>query len=433
MKKLLIFLLLFGALMVFVTPGVVGFVAARFYPMVISAVSDGNPNVDISIREFDRGWFGSNADLTIRLTSPAVVNWLAAFAIPAPEFELQDQLNHGLFSPSSQGWAPFLIAGGGKYQQTSGQLTGDLSYRVGLDRTTQVGLTLAPVDAEGPMGFWRTNGTEFSAQINESQDVFSISLAQETLSLLGPGADIDLGYAALRLDWAEGEGALAGDARGVRQGDLRIGDGRLEASVERRDRWIELMASLNDEAFGLGDEDYGALASKIAVTQIEARGIDAIFARITGPAKSPEQRRAAILGEAISQAPMLLATRPRVDVESLTLDGPFGRAEASGHVLLEPPDPQALREPMQLIQHLDADLRADVPERLAHSLMRYRIDENTDNRLESDALDMAAERALQRFRGEGLFVLNNGVYQMRAQRSQGVTTINGQRLALPDG
>ena len=433
MKKLLVGGTLLIVLLLFGTPLIVGLVVGKIYPTLVSTPGSDQPDVAVELLEFDRGWFSSRARHRVTLNAPGVRDWLQAFGINEYQFEFEDTLRHGILPFGADTLRPVIMAGGGRFQHTGGSLSGEWSYWLALDGEPTVTLRLDPVDAEGPMGYWRTSGAELSLSANRAMDDIAIALHHDALSLLGPGPSADFSEATLNFDWDDGEGTLRGTVKGLLQGDLRLGDFQLDADVRRQGEWLEVSADVSDGNFGLGEEDYGALTAELALSNLEARGVDAIFARITGPAKSPEQRRAAVLGELIGQAPVLLAQRPRLDVQTVTLDGPFGRAEAGGYLELQPPNSDALRDPMQLIQFLDADLRADIPERLAHSLMRYRVDSQTGNRLESDELDVAAERALQRLRGEGLFVLRDDTYVMRASRVDGVTTINGQKLALPDG
>lgn len=432
MKKLLIIAVVLALLVVTITPVLVGQVAARFYPELLEASAADDANVAVDVTEFDAGWFGSRARSRVSVTAPAVVNWLAAFDVADPTFEVMDHVRHGLLPFGSGSLSPAYLAGGGPVRHIKGQLDGTFQYRIPLDGEPQVELFLQPVDAEGPMGYWRTNGTRIGFGANAEMDDIELHIEQDALALLGPGADVDLSGGTLDLDWDDGAGTFAIGVSGFRQGDVRLSDFELHGEVVRKDRWLEIHGVFADENFGLGEADYGRLSGKIAVTQLDAAAVDAVFRKLRQPAKDAEHRRAVLLGELMSQAPVLLSHRPRVALSEVTLRGEVGNAEAQGYVSLAPPDLEALRDPMGLLQFLEADLAADIDEPVAKSLMSYRVDRRTESRLQTEELEIATERALQRLRGEGLFVLEDGVYTMRASRESGVTTINGQQLALPN-
>lgn len=439
MKRWLVALLVLLAVIVFVSPGIVGRLAERSVEDSISRSHEAHGDVHVSQERFERGWFTAAGRHRVDLNAGVLHDLLAALAGAAPEASppaliVDTRVDHGL--------VPFTSLG-----RESGSLLPALASTVSTIALDLGGGDPVPLPAK----LYTTVGVSGATS---SRLVLEAGALEEREGVLAWG-DGDVAFATdplgRSMTW---EGAVAGarmrsGAGSAEATELRyegkaaktpygfsVGRAALrlrEAQLANGRTGVEVGALEADAESDLSDERYSAAATLLAEGLIpgELDPLDlALAARLAGLEARLLGRllfTLAELGEEAapgapvrdpwpliaSELRLLASAGGRLDVDRLDLALPEGTVAAK--LALEIPVRDAGEQPLQwasLLLALTGRAQLEMPVAVAERMVASY----------PDAGFLIASGALRR-KGE--------LYLMDARYAQGVLTVNGAPVPIP--
>lgn len=355
------------------------------YRSLVAAASEGPAPFRLGLEEFQRGWFTSEARVSVRAATPRAGALLDALAPKAGNLVVTDRIAHGplpLPGPESGlAWRPALAAVDGRLRDANAPepaTLGRFSYRIGLDGGATLtfaapgsGTAGAPsgqalgwrdlrFDAALPAGSGPVNLSMTAAELAVARPPGRLVLEDLSWKLDGvlpdeglPEATTELKTRRAVLESGDGQRPLGTASDLVLRGAFETGDGQAHGSLEGR---LERMGSPR--------ERYGPGRFRLVMSGLDSKSLGRLFRSLSHIQSRGIDGRAgamALAGALLAEAPSLLAAGPALALENLELATPDGPLTARGRLDLDSTEPVVLKNPYLLQRAVRGEFEVDIP------------------------------------------------------------------------
>ena len=424
MNKGIVALLVVLALLVLVSPGIVGMLAEKSVDEQLEWAELENQDIVITAEQFDRGWFSSQGRHRIELRESGSTDGIKLMLVPffghtTPALVVDTTLSHG----------PVAMTGGksGSLSPGLGKAVSTLSFESDDGKVFAVpGTVYSSIALNGDLtsnyiaeadsneiGAWGDIDISFGSKVSSGAyayngNIESVQLADNGIALTKLVFNGDL--AMSEFGFAVGDMALTLDLLAFDSGSAEafsIGPVVFESSTSVNDDKLDSVSELNmivgdvpglghiglDTRFTLGDVDGAALQQLVQ----RSRGLPSN--------SSPEELLGAIEEELLG----FLAAGVNLHFERLDIALPQGTIKSVMNFKFLENDKSDLVW-SSLLLSLEADAKFEVPQLIA---------------------DMAMLMSPQAGLVESFLVKNGDIYELEAAYKKGLLTVNGVPMALP--
>lgn len=442
MKKSIVALLIVLALIVFISPAIVGRLAERAMDENLDWAAKEAKEVVVSSQGFDRGWFSSEGQHRIEIKDGELRDLLLAYANAdaageLPALIIDTRIDHGLIPVTSMsrergslvpglGSAVSTIAfeAGGKIVPLPGKiystvgLTGGLQSNYVLEpgsfehdgATARWGDVDVAVSANPSSGAVSFDGTIASFAVDSINDDVRI----EEIKFSGEQAPSGFGFRVGPMRGSVGSvsvNAAPSGIGGVAQGEPLMVFGPISVDASSSIGGDRVTARTRIELENTPFQDYGraAIAFDVRIVEADGRAIGNIKRGLERmqPAADPD----ALMRELEADAQSLVAAGFELHVDEATISLPQGLIESELHIAVEESGADRFTWAEAL---LATQATADFS--IAEDLVR---------------LAMAANPEVGGIIGMGYLRKNGDVYELRAEFAGGLLTINGAPTPIP--
>jgi len=413
MKRWLVILLVLLALIILVSPGIVGRLAEKNIAQNIEWAEGDSPGVTIKTESFERGWFTSEGRHRVVIEGgrfrDVTEKYMEATGNPEfPSLIIDTHLDHGPLPISSM--APGLASTVSTFQVDPGngvpiEVPGKLTSQVGLTGSTDSYLLLEAGSFEHEDTSFEWQGVDMTVATNPGSGAISVDGEIKPWKITGEGTVADFGAititaAQVKSDYGFSVGSIAGLSLSA---DSAIDDARLNAHT----------------VFGMQTMTIPAVGEVDFTVDLSLEGMDAASIRVIGKALQDVQ------GEPDPEA-ALAALYPEIEDELQTL---FRKGFS---VKVEPFDvslPQGV---------LATRLEVDVPESNDSADFNWAsvllgMTASLDLRVPGAIYEMAAMMNAQAgsLVAMGILKPDGEDYVLEAEYAQGLINVNGAPMPIP--
>lgn len=434
MRKSIVVLLVTAAIIVLVSPGIIGRIAEESVDSNLQWAADENEGVVVTSERFDRGWFSSHGRHRVEIRDPAMRDAFATLAgrDPSdghPTLVIDTRIDHGLIPVTSVGRTEGSLAPGlGRGVSTllieypggeSVPVPGTVYSSIGLNGTLTANYIVESgrIDADGGTASWGDANIEISTDYKAQRFVIDGTIGSLAVSDAGD---------TLRLD----EATFSGEQQPSRFG-LSVGDFEMRAdSVAVEEDGIETYrlgpVALSATSDIEGERVNGDFRMSIGALAVPGYGeSDFDFAiRFTGVDGAALGRMVQKLEDVGEQAtPEELQLLLRDDIEKLL---------AAGFELhVDQLDFNLPQGPVALKMRFNVEESGGGAFDLSSLLMT--LDAEADLAASAGFVDqaMAMNPDAGALIGMGYLRRNGDVYEMHAEYAKGLLTINGAPMPIP--
>jgi uncharacterized protein YdgA (DUF945 family) len=433
LKKSIVFLLLALAVIVLVSPGIVGRLAEQSMDENLDWAAAETQEIAITSRGFDRGWFSSEGQHRVEIRQGELRNSLLALTSDnghdeLPVLIIDTHIDHGLVPVTSIGRKKgSLVPGLGRAVSTlslefgdgeSIELPGTIYSKVSLAGELESNLIMEPgsfqVDEESAL--W--GDVDVAVTMSPTNSVLGFDGTIGDLSLISP-------FNELTLSDIEFEGEQRQTRFGIVVGDADLSVGtiafpsdlglaesgpwRIHTSADLEDDRLSANTSVDIEYLPVGEVGLTAVGLEASITDMDARSV-ANLSRLFDDFDSYGSGDALMVA-ATPDLHRLLASGFELDIKRFDLGTPDGAVAVRLNATVAPTDVDSFVL-TSLLLAIDAQLDIAVPEPVFDYLAA----------LEPQVATAAAMGFLQK-RGD--------VYEMQALFTDGLLTINGAPMPIP--
>ena len=434
MRKSIIVLLVIAAIVVLISPGIIGRIAEESVDSNLQWAADENDGIVVTSERFDRGWFSSQGRHRVEIRDPAMRDALATLAgrDPSdgdPALVIDTRIDHGLIPVTSMGRAEGSLAPGlGRGVSTlvieypdgaSVPVPGTVYSSIGLTGVLTANYIAEPgsLEADGSTASWGDANVEIAT--DQQAQSFVIDGAIESLMVSDAGDTLRLGKTNFsgiqrpgRFGISAGSFKIIADSIAIEEAGIetyRLGPVAVSGTSDIEGERVngDFRMSIGALAVpGYGDSDFNVAMR---------------FTGLDGDALGRIVRALDDAGDDASSQQLQLLLRD--DFEKLV---------AAGFEL-----------------HFDRfDL--DLPQGLVSARMRFTVEESgaADFHISSVLMTLDAEADLAvaegfvdhamamnpdagAIVGMGYLRKNGDIYEMRAEYAKGLLTINGAPMPIP--
>lgn len=436
MRKSIVALLVVAAIVVLVSPGIIGRIAEESVDSNLQWAAEENEGFVVTSQRFDRGWFSSHGRHRIEIRDPELRDAIATLAgreYPdgEPALIIDTRIDHGLIPVTSVGRAEGSLAPGlGRGVSTlsieypDGQtlpVPGAIYSSIGLNGvlTANYIAESGNIEADGSAASWGNADIELST--DHKAQSFDIDGSIESLFVSDAGDVLRLGALT-----------FAGEQRPGRFG-ISIGDFEVRAdSVAVEEAGTEtyrlgpvVLAGTTDIDGERVDGDFRISIGELAIPGYGNADFDVAlrFRGLDGAALGNMLRNIESVDD---------DANPQV-LQRLLLDD-FERLAAAGFELqVDRFDFDLPQGPVALKMRLSAEESGDSDFDLTSLLMT--VDAEADLTASAGFVDqaMAMNPDAGAIIGMGYLRRNGDVYEMHAEYAKGLLTINGAPMPIPMG
>ena len=434
MKKGLIILLLVAAIIVLVSPGIIGRIAEQSVDENFEWADAGTEEIVVTAERFERGWFSSEGRHRVEIRDAEIKGALyEVFGEPAsegnPVFVVETHIDHGLIPLTSLGREKGSLAPGlgrgvstmtvefpdGKVHPIPGAIYSD----IGLNGVVAANYVAQPGshEAGGSRASWGNADIRFSTDANArkfviSGDIESLALVDGPDTLSIGGTTFAANQRPSRFGFAVGDFEMDMQSVSVEEngtevvsfgpfsmsGDSAIDGERVSGNGEMSIRGIEVPG-------------YGDMGLDVAVRFADIDGHS--LGRIVKALEAVDDSAApgellALLDDDLRQ---LVASGLEVNFERVDFNLPQGPINARMNFAVAESDPAEFIWTSALL-----DLSADADLTVAADFVDFAM-----------AMNPQAGAVVNM----GLLRKNGDVYEMRAEYAKGLLTVNGAPMPIP--
>ena len=434
MKKSVVVVLVLLAIIVLLSPAIVGRLAEKSVDESLNWAASESREVKITSGHYDRGWFSSEGQHRIELLDGELLAAVRTLAGPMetdelPVLVINTRLDHGLIPMTSMSREQGSLAPGlGSAVSTllvelpdgeAVDLPGTIYSTVALGGELHSNYVLEAGVREdgGMMASWgdtnvdvRTNPRNGEVWFDGEVGALSFGGAQETTSLAGLtfkghqqptqyGFSVgDIEFVLNDLSVSEGGISSGGLKEMAVEGSSQVNDGAFDAEATVR------MALQGMPQFGEMSYDMD-----IRISGADAQALGQILGGLRTGASS--QGPLAMYADVEAEAKQLFAAGLEIDVERFDMALPQGTVAAKMAFSFGEEDP-ATFEWTTLLLSTAAEIDLSIPEALMEMLVQS---------------DPQVAMAV----GGGFLVKKGGAYVMRAELKKGLLTVNGAPIPIP--
>jgi len=427
-KKGIVALIIALALIVLISPGIVGMLAEKSVDEQIERATAKNQDLVITAERFDRGWFSSQGRHRIELqnsNNAASVRDLLGLADhePLPALIVDTNLNHGPIALASVGGEDGPLAPG------LGNAVSTLSIEmpdgelVALPGTVNSSLTLAgdlssnyaiPAGSQD-IAIWGDISIDFESKA--SNGAYAYDGLIESLNIDDKDGGVALSnlsfsgdLAMSEFDFAVGNVKLALDTMSFGSGatsSLSIGPVALDASSEINGDRIDTVSELSVTIDDIPNVGQVGLDTKLAIEGVDGEALGRLVQRLESVQSSGNT--ADMLSGIENELLDVLAAGAKMRVEHMNIALPQGTIKSAMNIKVLESDSADFAW-TSLLLALEADAQFEIPEIIANMAMM-----------------MAPEAGFV----EGFLKKNGDVYELEAAYKKGLLTVNGVPLPMP--
>ena len=436
MRKSIIVLLVIAAIVVLVSPGIIGRIAEESVDSNLQWAADENDGFVVTSERFDRGWFSSQGRHRVEIHDPGMRDALATLAgrDPSdgdPTLVIDTRIDHGLIPVTSMGRAEGSLAPGlGRGVSTlvieypdgaSVPVPGTVYSSIGLNGVLTANYITEPggLEADGSAASWGDANVEISTD-QEAQS-FVIDGAIESLAVSDAGDTLRLGKTTF-------SGVARPGRFGVSAGNFKLNADSVaveEAGIETYRLGPVAVSGTSDIDGERVNGDFRMSIGALAVPGYGDSDFDVAmrFTGLDGAALGRMTRTLDDVGDGASPEELQLLLRD--DFEKLVAAGFELHVEQLDFDL--PQGPVALKMRFTVAESDSDDFD------LTSVLMT--LDAEADLTASAGFVDhaMAMNPDAGAIIGMGYLRRNGDVYEMRAEYAKGLLTINGAPMPIPMG
>lgn len=436
MKKGIVALLVILALVIIVSPGIIGRLAEKSVDENLNWAAQESGDLVVSSDNFDRGWFSSEGQHRVEIKEGNLKLMLESMGGPTDSSELpvlviNTHLDHGLIPVSSMAREKGSLAPGlGSAVSTLSvefndgkkvDIPGKIYSKVALGGELQSSYVLDAGSREdgGTTASW--GPTEIDVTTNPSSGAVSFagnigrvsfadeaeSFAIDSLTFSGTQSPTKFGFAVgnmkLQLD------TLSISSNGVQAGGLK--QMTVDGNTSLDDGQVSGRTVLEMQSQVIPQFGEFSLKADIRLAGADAEAIGALqrAVKAQGPNPDPGQMFATIEGD----LKRLLASGLEVRFDQFDVTLPMGTVMSKLDITVAEEDP-ATFDWTSLLLTTDASADISVPEALVEMAMQ---------------MNPQAAAVV----GMGFLQKNGEVYEMKAEYKKGLLTINGAPMPIPMG
>ena len=436
MKKGIIVLLIVIALIVLVSPGIIGRIAEESVDENLQWAADENEDVVVTPQRFDRGWFSSEGRHRIEIRDPdrqAAIQKLVG-GNPAdgfPTLIVDTRLDHGLIAVTSMARDKgSLMPGLGKGVSTmfiefpDGEtfpIPGTIYSDIGLSGAIDANYVVEPGSHEtgDARAAWGAASVEFSMDPDTQNAEFSGVI--DSISVNAEGNALHVGKTEFsghqkpsRFGIAVGDFDMTMETVGVEeQGVDTVALGPLSMSADSAFAGDRINGVARVSLAGIAVPGYGDMGLDIAMqySGLDGASLGRVI-RVAGTVDDsiPAQQLFALLEDDLQR---LVSAGFELKFDQFNFDLPQGRVTSKMRFTIEESDDPNFEWTSVL---LDLDAEADLV--VAAEFVDFAMVMNP----QAGALV-----------GMGFLRKNGDIYEMRAEYAKGLLTINGAPMPIPLG
>ena len=436
MKKSIVVLLVIAAIVVLVSPGIIGRIAEESVESNLQWAADENKGFVVTSEHFDRGWFSSQGRHRIDIRDPEMRGALAVIAgrDPAdgdPTLVIDTRIDHGLIPVTSMGRAEGSLAPGlGRAISTLAieypdghavTVPGTVYSNIGLNGvlTANYIVEAGSLEADGSIATW--GDADIVLSTDHTAESFGINGVVESLTVSDAGDTLRLGRTT-----------FSGDQRPSHFG-LTVGDFDINVeSVAVEEAGVETYrlgkVALSGDSDIVGDRVNGDVRLGIQALTIPGYGesdfdVAMRFTGVDGAALGQMVQKLEAAGD--DADPQELQLLLAEDLERLVAAGFELNFDRFDFTLPQGPVSLKMRFTVDESDAGDFDLTS----------LLMTLDAEADLTASEGFVDhaMAMNPDAGAIIGMGYLRKNGDVYEMRAEYAKGLLTINGAPMPIPMG
>jgi len=431
MKRWLVILLVLLAVLILISPGIVGRLAERNIEQNIEWAEEDSPGVSIETESFQRGWFTSEGRYRVvleggRFTEVSEQYRQATGNPELPSLVITTKLQHGPL-PGGE-LSPGLASSISTFQVDPGNgelfdVPGALHSKVALNGTTTSQLLLEPGSFESEDAKFEWQGTDLEIVSNPGTGSVSAAGVIKAWQISAEDSLVSVDAVSLKADQARTIYGFSVGAVDLQSGKLAFQDDETRFSIEKLS--INADSALDDDRvdahtmFALDGMTVPAFGEVDFTMEITLEDIDAASLQAIRDAANDAQQ-AADPEAALAN----LYTNVEKDVKTL-----FGRGFAVHVNKLDVALPQGV-----VATRLDFNVPAmDQDATFDWSSVLLRSTANIDLRVPGAIYEMAAMMDAQAgsLVAMGILVQDGDDYVMHAEYAQGLVNVNGVPMPIP--
>jgi uncharacterized protein YdgA (DUF945 family) len=435
-KKSIVLLLVIAAIVVLVSPGIIGRIAEESVESNLQWAADENEGFVVTSERFDRGWFSSQGRHRIDIRDSEMRDALAIIAgrDPAdgdPTLVIDTRIDHGLIPVTSMGRAEGSLAPGlGRAISTLSieypdgaavPVPGTIYSNIGLNGVLTANYIVAAgsLEADGSTASWGAADIELAT--DHTAQSFAITGAVESLTVSDAGDTLRLGKTTFsgdqrpsRFGISVGDFDINVDSIAVEEAGAetyRLGKVAFSGDSDIVGERVNGEARLGIEALtipGYGESDFDVA---LRFTGADAAALGQMVRKVeeAGDSADPQQLQR-LLAEDLEK---LVAAGFELNFDRFDFDLPQGPVSLKMRFTVDESDPDGF-DMSSLLMTLDAEADLSASE----SFVDYAMAMNPDGGA---------------IIGMGYLRKNGDVYEMHAEYAKGLLTINGAPMPIPMG
>jgi uncharacterized protein YdgA (DUF945 family) len=435
-KKGLIVFLVVAALIVLVSPGIIGRIAERSVDENIEWADTESDEIVVTESMFDRGLFSSEGHHRIDIRDPEIRMALYdLFAVPAvdgnPVFVVETHIDHGLIPVTSMAREKGSLAPGlGRAVSTMSvefpdgevrAIPGAIYSDIGLNGMVSANYIAQPGshEAGASRASWGNADIRFST--DPDAKAFVIGGDIESLTLVDGADSLSIGRTTFaanqqpsRFGFAVGDFEMSMDSVAVDENGIEaVSFGPFQISGDSVIDGDRVSGHADMSITGVEVPGYGDMGLDVVVRfngvhgESLGRVVDALE---QVDDQAPAQQVLALIDEDLRQ---LVASGLELNFERFNFDLPQGPVSARMNIAVEESDPADFIWSSALL-----DLRADADLSVSEEFVDFAM-----------AMNPQAGAIVNM----GLLRKNGDVYEMRAEYAKGLLTVNGAPMPIPLG
>lgn len=428
MKRWLVILLVVVALVVLVSPGIVGRLAERNMQQNIEWADSESPEVNIQTVSFERGWFSSEGRHRVELTRAA------DDSDEIPALIIETRFDHGLIPFTSMSHdegslAPGLARAVSTFQLEAANgelidLPGSASTVIGLNGDADIHYELSQGSTQVDDAQVQWSGADIVARIDPSTRTTSIEGGIEPMTVQNDDGVVSVGAITVR-----GAQHMTDFGFGIGNGELEIGAVRFTATDGSGSGFDAF--SLQGETGldqGLVSGSYHMSVSGVNAPMLGQVSADVAFS-ISDLDAASVGRISGILDEAQAAADPSAAMAgvfPLIEKDLQTM------LSAGGSLNIDRLDVSLPQGDVKTVVKVKFD-KSDPAASFSWPALALLTTASADVRIPAMLVEMAAmmNPEAQQLITMGLLIQNGDAYEMQAEYAQGLMTINGAPFPIP--
>ena len=436
MKKGIVVLLVVLALVILISPGLIGRMAEKSVEENLNWAAKESGALAVTSENFSRGWFSSEGQHRVEIQDDKLQEALGSMTQaedigPFPVLIINTHLDHGLFAVSSLARDKGSLAPGlGSAVSTLSvelpdgetvELPGSIYSKVALSGELQSNYVLpaGSFEEDGSTLSWGESDIDFSTNPNNGKVTAAGHIGklkvEDGVDLLEiSGLTFDANQVPTKYGFSTGDakvevGGLSVTSNGVQAGGIK--SMKLDASSTVKNGLLSGHTTLELDSEAIPQFGEVSVVADVSMSGADAEAIGALQQALKAQGASPDPHQMmALAGDDLKQ---LLATGVELRFDQLDVVLPMGTVKARMDFKVKEDDP-ATFEWTSLLLATEASADISIPEGL---------------------IDMATQMNPQMGAAVGLGLLqkNGDVYEMKAEYAKGLLTVNGAPMPIPLG